>query len=113
MAYVPEVGDTVTIELPDERTRAEIVRAISNATVIVRLTQYLTASSKSHSYKKGDLVPCRFVTGPMNQMMWKAVSEAELEDADESLPEEAAPVPEMVAADLGQVAPRRTHAAKR
>lgn len=78
-AYEPKEGDIITVELPDERTRATIERVISNTACIAKIMQY-TTGNKSHSYRKGDLIPCRFEILDLNQPGWRAVSERQLEE---------------------------------
>lgn len=82
--YEPKVGDTITVELPDERTRAVIEKVISDEAAIARLLHYTT--SKSHSYKKGDLIACRFEMLGMSIPGWRAMSERELDDAESAGP---------------------------
>lgn len=77
--YQPKEGDTITIELPDERTRGTIVKVVSDETVVAKLIQYLTSRG---TYRKDDLVPCRFERLGMNVPGWRAVSQRELDDAD-------------------------------
>jgi hypothetical protein len=79
--YQPKVGDAITIALPDEVTRGVIERVISEEAVIASLSTYLTGAGKSHQYRKGDLVPCRFDNVGMNQRGWRAVSQREMDDA--------------------------------
>ena len=79
--YLPKVGDTTTIDLPGECTRAEITRVISDEAVIVRLMTYTT--SKDHNYKKGDYVACRLVVNDMNKLQWEIISEEELNRASQ------------------------------
>lgn len=79
--YVPKVGDTITIELPDERTRGTIERVISDVAAIARLQTFTTGVGKSHNYRKDDLVPCRFERLGMNVAGWRAVSEREMDEA--------------------------------
>lgn len=78
--YVPKVGDVITLELPDERTRATIERVVSHDAAIAKLNTFTT--SKSHSYRKGDLVACRFEVLGMNVRGWRAMSDRELSDAE-------------------------------
>lgn len=107
--YQPKVGDIVTVELPDERTRATIEKLISDTAAIVRLNHFVTAT-KSHNYRKNDLVPVRYMVLDMGLMGWHSVSEKELAEATpEPEPEveidtgthtNTAPVREMTAGDL-------------
>lgn len=77
--YEPKVGDTITIELPDERTRATIEKVISDTAVIAKLLTY--TSSKSHAYRKDDLVACKFEMLNMTVPGWRAMSQRELDAA--------------------------------
>ena len=52
---------------------------LSQDAVIVKLDHFTT--SRSHNYRKGDLVPCRFDTLGMNAKGWRAVTQRELDDA--------------------------------
>ena len=78
--YEPKVGDTITVEIPDERTRAVIERLISDEAAIAKLLSYTT--SKSHTYKKGDLVACRFERLGMGISGWRVMSQREMDDAE-------------------------------
>lgn len=78
--YEPKVGDTITLELPDERTRAVIERVVAPDAAIAKLNTYTT--SKSHNYRKGDLVACRYEVLGMNQAGWRVMSDRELADAE-------------------------------
>lgn len=80
--YEPKIGDTITIQLPDEFTRGEIERVISDLAVIAKLKTFTTARA-SHNYRKDDLVPCRFEKLSMNNSGWRAISEREMEEAAE------------------------------
>jgi len=85
MGYQPRIDDVITLQLPDEMTRARIERLYSKTPGLARLEHY-TTNSKSHSYRKGDLVPCRYGRAKMGLNGWTAISEKELEDA--AVPEE-------------------------
>lgn len=78
--YVPKIGETITINLPDELTRGTIERVISDDAVIATL-QHFTTARTSHNYRKGDLVPCRFEKLGMGIPGWRAVSDREMDDA--------------------------------
>jgi hypothetical protein len=112
--YEPNVDDTITVELPDERTRAKIIGVVSDTAVTVELLTF-TTNNKSHPYKKGDKVPAMFVPGPMNRHIWKVISDAELEallreeravaeaaqaEENRAPPEVVAPPRQMVDGDL-------------
>ena len=71
---LPEVGQLITVELPDERTRAEIIKVISETAVLAKISQFTTAS-KSHPYKKGDVVGAQLKPGNLGQIAWIAVDE--------------------------------------
>lgn len=79
--YEPKEGDTITISLPDEITRGQIERVISDEAVIAKLLTFTMAVGKSHQYRKGDLVPCRFTRLGMGNMGWEAVSQREMDEA--------------------------------
>lgn len=78
--YEPKVGETITVELPDERTRAIIERVVSDTAVLARLLTFTT--SKSHSYRKDELVACRFEMLNMTVPGWRVMSQRELDDAE-------------------------------
>lgn len=101
--YEPKVGDVITVELPDERTRATIERLVSDSAAIVRLNHFVTAT-KSHNYRKGDLVPVRYGLLDMGLTGWHSVSERELAEATPPEPE-AEPV--IAAAEIPEVPPMR------
>lgn len=77
--YQPKVGDEITVEVPDERTRAVIESLVSDTHCIARLLRYPV--SKSHNYKKGDLVPCKHETLGMGVAGWRVISQRELDEA--------------------------------
>lgn len=78
--YEPKVGDTITVELPDERTRAEVIKVISDTAVLARLATFTTAKG-SHNYRKDDVIPCRFQKLGMGVPGWRVVSEREMDEA--------------------------------
>lgn len=78
--YEPKVGDIITIELPDERTRGQIERVISDDAVIAKLMVFTTG--RDHQYRKGDLIPCRFDGLSMNAQGWRVVSQREMDEAE-------------------------------
>lgn len=92
-AYEPKTGDVITINLPDEVTRATIIRMVSATAAIAELMNFTTAS-KSHNYKKGDLVPCKFGRTITGLKGWTVVSENELQAS--AKPEEVKPDPIVV-----------------
>src|ERR1700685_3225747 len=96
--YEPKVGDIVTVDLPDERTRATIEKLISETAAIRRLNHSVTAT-KSHNYRKGDLVPVRYMVLDMGLWGWRSVSEKELAEAKPTPEPEAEPedLPEIIA----------------
>lgn len=77
--YNPKIGDHITLALPDELTRAEIIKIVTPETCLAKIIQYTT--SKTHHYRKDEVVPCRFEVLSMNQRGWRAVSTRELDDA--------------------------------
>ena len=80
--YIPKVGDSITIELPDERTRGVVESVVSDTAVIAKLATFTT--SKSHNYRKGDMVPCRFGMLDMTIPGWRVVSRRELDESAEA-----------------------------
>lgn len=100
MSYTPQIDDTITVNLPDEMTRARIVKLVSKTLGIAELLSFTT--SKSHSYRKGSMIPVRFGRGPMGLMGWTAVNEAELEAGakPEEVPPEVNEVRAMTHADI-------------
>jgi hypothetical protein len=89
---MPTVGQTITINLPDERTRADVIKVISNTACLVKIAQF-TTSSKSHPYHKDDVVAVQLRKDGMGQQAWIAIDErptapsaetiASLSDAEE------------------------------
>lgn len=78
--YEPHVGEEITIELPDERTRASIESVVSPTHCLARLLRYPV--SKSHQYRKGDLIACKHETLGMGISGWRVMSQRELDEAD-------------------------------
>lgn len=78
--YEPKPGDIITIELPDERTRGTVQKVISDTAVIAKLDHYTTGKG-SHSYKKGDLVACKFEMLGMTVPGWRVVPQHELDES--------------------------------
>lgn len=106
--HTPEIGVEITVELPDERTRARVERIISANRIIVRLSHFTTAS-KSHNYKKGDFVACQYRIGAMNLRGWHEIPQSQLDAAEEPEPEESTQPREMIERDF---MPARTRKAK-
>lgn len=79
--YEPKVGDTITVELPDERARATIEGLVSDTAVTARLLNFPV--SRSHNYKKGDLIACRLRKSNIGINGWHVVPERELQAAQE------------------------------
>lgn len=78
--YQPKVGDQITVQLPDERTRCTIESVVSHDACIARLNHFTT--SKSHSFRKGDMIPCRYEMLEMNQPGWRSLTDRELAEAE-------------------------------
>lgn len=99
--YTPQIDDVVTVSLPGEVTRARIVKLVSRTAAIVQLIGFTTAT-KSHDYRKDDLVPVQYGKTNMNLMGWRAVSEKELAQAakPEEVEEPKHVVPEATYADI-------------
>jgi hypothetical protein len=102
---MPQIGQTITVDLPDERTRAEVVQVVSDSALLVKLTQFTTAA-KSHPYHKGDVVAVQLRKDGMNQQAWIAIDErataprpetiaslAEADDTETEEPEDAVDAP--------------------
>lgn len=80
-------GETITIDLPGETTRARIVRVVAPKLVVAELLVYTT--SKEHQRKKGDVVACGLEPHPVSRMTrWRALTDAEMEAALQRAPEE-------------------------
>jgi len=71
---MPQVGQLITVNLPDERTRAEVVQVISETGCLAKIAQFTTAA-KSHSYRKGDIVAVQMRKDGMGQQGWTAIEE--------------------------------------
>lgn len=78
--YDPKVGDQITVQLPDERTRCTIKSVISPVACVAELNHFTT--SKSHNFRKGDLIPCRYEMLEMNQLGWRSLTDRELAEAE-------------------------------
>lgn len=98
---MPQIGQFITVDLPDERTRAEVVKVISDTACLAKLAQFTTAA-KSHPYHKGDVVAVQLRKDGMGLQAWIAIEEratapkpetiaslAEADDTDEEEPEDA------------------------
>lgn len=79
--YEPQLGDVITVQLPDERVRAVIEGIVSDTAVTARLQNH--SVSRSHNYRKGDLVACRFEKTEVGPRCWIAIPERELQQATE------------------------------
>lgn len=82
---MPTMDQMITVDLPDERTRAKVVKVISDTACLAEIAQYTTAL-KSHPYHKGDVVAVQLRKDAMGQQAWIAVK-----------PGPALPAPETVA----------------
>lgn len=103
--HEPQAGETITVDLPDERTRATIEKVLSRTAVIAKIDTFTTGNPKSHTYKRGDLIACRFTEVGMNLSGWKVVGERELSEAGKPAEPKAEPeaepaMREMVEGDL-------------
>lgn len=76
--YLPKEGDKITVTIPNERTRCEIVSVVTDEACIAQLLGF-TTNVKEHGLKKGDRIACRFQRGPMNEVQWTYVPHAQME----------------------------------
>lgn len=92
--WTPDVGNEITINLPDEVTRGTVERIISHSRLIAKIAHF-TTNNKSHPYKKGDFVAAEYRRGSMGLPGWYEISQEDLDQA-------AAPEPprEMQSGDL-------------
>lgn len=93
--YDPHVDEMVTLNLPDEVTRAKIVKVISPTRIVAKIMQYTTAN-KSHNYKKDNYVAAEYRMGDMNLKGWYVISEDALDRMQEARYEAPEPEPEPV-----------------
>jgi hypothetical protein len=75
--YLPREGDKITVTLPAERTRCEIIKVVSDEACIAQLLSFTTA--KEHRLTKGDKIACRFELGPMDQPQWVYVPQEQMD----------------------------------
>jgi hypothetical protein len=75
--YHPREGDIITVTLPAERTRCQIITVVNDEAVIAMILGFTT--SPGHQLKKGDRIACRFRLGPMNEPQWIYVPQTELD----------------------------------
>lgn len=78
-----DVGQTITVQLPNEVTRAVIEKAVSPTACLARINTFTTGHI-SHNYRRGDLIPCRYDILALNQRGWRVVSEREMAEAEEA-----------------------------
>lgn len=109
--YQPQVDDVITVEIPDERTRAVIRQVVSPTTCLAEITQYTT--SRSHNFKKGEIVPCRFEPLGFGVPGWRAVSQRELDAATVAVEKKPEPVAEAPKPRPKRSAPKKTVAKAR
>ena len=69
--YVPQVGEILTVALPYETTRAEVMRVEGNNTVIAALNQS-RPFSKFHDYRHEDWIIVRRAHGLGGTDTWRA-----------------------------------------
>ena len=82
-AFDPREGELITLNLPDEVTRAKIVKVVSPTKIAAEIAQY-TTGNKSHSYKKGDFVAAEFKMGAMNLRGWYVIPQSAMDAVQES-----------------------------
>ena len=61
---IPEIGETVTVTLPGEITRAKMLGKIDDDTILCELGQPM---AKSHTYTKGQKVQFKRCPGMMRE----------------------------------------------
>ena len=81
--YDPREGDMVTLNLPDEVTRAKIVKVVSPTKIVAEIAQY-TTGNKSHNYKKGDFVAAEYRMGAMNLRGWYVIPQSAMDAVQEA-----------------------------
>lgn len=69
--HVPKVGDTLTADLPSERTRAEVLEVRDSDHILVRLVQVMM--SREHRYQRDQRVWCERVRGVLGER-WEATN---------------------------------------
>lgn len=79
--YDPRVGDMATINLPGEVTRGEIVKVVTPQKIIVKLSTFTT--SKDHSYRRFDHVPCQLKKDFAGRLVWEGIPESEIRESAE------------------------------
>lgn len=65
---VPQIGEVITVTLPGEIIRAEVVRILDDDNIVCKLQQPM---AKSHSFHKNDLVNFHRAKGFMREH-WEA-----------------------------------------
>ena len=76
--YQPLEGHYLTLDLHGEQLRARITGVVTVDSVVVEIEG--TPMGKGHSYRKGDLVPCRRALDDFLKVeKWEVVSERELD----------------------------------
>jgi len=65
---VPEVGSAITVTLPGEIIRAEVVRVVDNDHIVCKIAQPM---AKSHSFIKGQEISFHRARGMVNEH-WEA-----------------------------------------
>lgn len=80
--YVPKVGDKITLDLPGEKTRAEIKGVVTPDIVLVELLSVPLSRAASVEFKKGDLVQARRSLGDHDIETWQVITERELQQQE-------------------------------
>lgn len=70
---LPAEGSEVTVDLPGERTRALVLKRIDESAIVVELMS--APAARSHSYRRGDKVPCRLTRSDLGETVWKAIDD--------------------------------------
>lgn len=81
MPFLPKIDQTLLVDLPGERLLTTVKRVSPPDMAIVELSNQPLA--KSHSYKKGDLVPVRRTPDMLGEK-WEAISQGEMRRAEQA-----------------------------
>src|SRR5271165_6785941 len=79
--FMPVVDGVVTVSLPGEQICARVKGVVTPDEIVVEIED--TPMARGHTYRKGNLVPCRRVLDDFLKVeKWEAVSEHELSMAE-------------------------------
>lgn len=68
---VVNIGQIITVHLPGEKMRAEVVGIHEEGGVAVKLTGF--PMTKEHNHRTGDVVDCRMVRGAIGDGRWELI----------------------------------------